>query len=219
MARGLTVIHADIPVDPSSPEAQQWLRDELARPEYQSAKPTWFDVASKAVQDWLASLFQGPGGNAGPVLLLVVVVIIAGLIVAAFFVFGRPRLNRRSTLEQRSLFGAEDVRTAAELRASAQRAATSGDWVLAVEEQFRAIAVALDERTLVRVTPGTTATDFAHRAALVASDEREALRQAARSFDEVRYLDRPGTEAAFQQLVALDQRLQRVRVATPAVTS
>jgi hypothetical protein len=218
VAGRLIVFHVDIPVDPSSPEAQEWLRDELARPQYQAAKPTWFDLASKAVQDWLASLFQGPGGNAGPILLLVVVLVIAGLIAVAFFVFGRPRVNRRSALERRSLFGDDDARSAADLRAAAERAARAGDWVVAVEEQFRAIAVSLDERTLVRVSPGTTATEFAHRAAEVAPDEREALRAAARAFDDVRYLDRPGTEAAFQQLVALDQRLQSVRVAA-AVTS
>lgn len=215
MARRLIVIRVDIPVDPSSPEAQEWLREELARPEYQSAKPTWFDLASKAVQDWLASLFQGPGGDAGPVLLLVVVLVIAGLIVTAFFVFGRPRPNRRSALDRRSLFGADEVRTAADLRASAERAARAGDWVVAVEEQFRAIAASLDERTLVRVTPGTTATEFSLSAAQVAPEEGEALRQAARSFDDVRYLDRPGTESVFQQLVALDQRLQRVRATAP----
>jgi hypothetical protein len=217
MAGRLTAMRIDIPVDPSSPDAQEWLRDELARPEYQAAKPTWFDLASKAVQDWLASLFQGPGGNAGPVLLLVVVLVIAGLIVAAFFVFGRPRANRRSALDRRSLFGADSTRTAAELRASAERAARAGDWVTAVEEQFRAVAVALDERTLVHVTPGTTATEFAQRAADVAPEEREELRRAARAFDEVRYLDRPGTEAAYQHLVALDQRLQRVRITSAAV--
>ncbi|MFP3464470.1 DUF4129 domain-containing protein [Leifsonia sp. SIMBA_070] len=211
------MIHVDIPVDPSSPEAQEWLRDELARPEYQAAKPTWFDLASKAVQDWLASLFQGPGGDAGPVLLLVVVLIVAGLIVTAFFVFGRPRLNRRSSLERRSLFGADSSRTPAELRAAAEKAARAGDWVLAVEEQFRAIAAGLDERTLVQVTPGTTAAEFAQRAAAVVPEESESLRQAARSFDEVRYLDRPGTEAAYQQLVALDQRLQRARIQVPGV--
>ncbi|WP_431220478.1 DUF4129 domain-containing protein [Leifsonia xyli] len=219
MARRLIVVHVDIPVDPSSPEAQQWLRDELARPEYQAAKPTWFDLASKAVQDWLASLFQGPGGDAGPVLLLVVVIVIAGLIVAAFLVFGRPRANRRSALERRSLFGSDGPRSAADLRSSAERAARAGDWVLAIEEQFRAIAAAMDERTLVRVTPGTTATEFAQHAGTVAPDERETLREAARSFDEVRYLDRPGTEAAFQRLVALDQRLQRVRATATAVNA
>lgn len=219
MAGRLIVMRFDVPVDPSSPEAQQWLRDELARPEYQAAKPTWFDLASKAVQDWFTSLFQGPGGNAPPVLLIVVVLIVAGLIVAAFLIFGRPRRNRRSALERRTLFGSDEVRTAAELRASAEQAARAGDWPTAIEEQFRAIAAGLDERTLVHVSPGTTATEFAHRAARALPDEAEPLALAARSFDEVRYLDRPGSEAAYQHLVALDQRLRAMRPALPAVTA
>lgn len=205
----------DIPVDPSSPQAQEWIREELAKPEYQAAKPTWFDIAAKAVQDWIESLLQGPTGDAGPVLLLVVVLVIAALIVAAFVIFGRPRVNRRSSLDRRPLFGADDARSAQELRRSAQSAANDGDWVLAIEEQFRAIAVGLDERTLVRVTPGTTATHFAATASAVLPNEREQLTEAARSFDAVRYLDRPGSAAAYQQLVALDQRLQQARPVLP----
>jgi len=208
-------VRFDIPVDPSSPQAQEWIRQELAKPEYQAAKPTWFDLASKAVSDWINSLLQGPTGDAGPVLLLVVVLVIAALIVAAFVVFGRPRVNRRSTLDRRLLFGADDARSAQELRRSAQEAASSGDWVTAIEEQFRAIAVGLDERTLVRVTPGTTATHFAATAAAVLPAEREQLTEAARTFEAVRYLDRPGTASAYQQLVALDQRLQQARPALP----
>lgn len=212
MARRLIVMPFDIPVDPSSPEAQEWLREELARPEYQSAKPTWFDLAAKAVQDWIESLFQGPAGSAPSVILVAIVLVVAGLIVAAFLIYGRPRLNRRSAVETRSLFGSE-LRSAAELRASAESAARAGDWTTAIEERFRAIAAALHERTLVRVSPGTTATEFAQRAAGVFPDEADPLRAAARSFDEVRYLDRPGTESAYQQAVALDQRLEAARVA------
>ncbi|QIZ97996.1 MULTISPECIES: DUF4129 domain-containing protein [unclassified Leifsonia] len=207
----LSLLRADIPVDPSSPDARRWIGDELAKPEYQTAKPTWFDLASKAVQDWIASLFQGPGGDAGPVLLLAVVLVIAGLIVAAFFIFGRPRVNRRTADGRRSLFGDDDLRTAAQLRHSAASAAAAGDWVVAIEEQFRAIAQSMDERTIVTVSPGTTATEFAHRAANAVPAERERLLDAARAFDEVRYLGRPGTEARYQQLVALDQRLQEAR--------
>ena len=48
-------------------------------------------------------------------------------------------------------------------------------------------------------------------------DETDALRAAARSFDEVRYLGRPGTESAYQQAVALDQRLDAARVVAQAV--
>ncbi|WP_348786858.1 DUF4129 domain-containing protein [Leifsonia sp. NPDC080035] len=207
----------DIPVDPSSPDAQEWIRTELTKPEYQTAKPTWFDLASKAVLDWIQSLFSGPTGDAGPVLLAVVVALVAALIVVAFVVFGRPRANRRSADARRPVLGSDDTRTAAELRASAAAAARAADWVTAIEEQFRAIAVGLDERTLVRVTPGTTATEFAVRAAAVAPQEGEQLRTAAMAFDDVRYLDRPGTESRYQLLVALDARLQQVRPAQQAV--
>lgn len=208
----------DIPVDPTGPQAQEWIREELAKPEYQAAKPTWFDIASKAVQDWIGSLLNGPTGSAGPVLLLVVVLVVVALIVVAFVIFGRPRVNRRSTLDRRPLFGADDARSAQELRRSAQEAANREDWVVAIEEQFRAIAVGLDERTLVAVTPGTTATHFAATAAAVLPSEREQLADAARAFDAVRYLDRPGTAAVYQRLVALDQRLQQVRPALPVAT-
>lgn len=209
----------DVPVDPSSPQAQDWLRNELARPEYQAAKPTWFDVASKAVQDALASLFTGPMGRASPVLLLVVVVVLAALVIAAFLIFGRPRLNRRAASERRVLFGAGEARTADELRLSAAAAARAGDWSLAIEEQFRAIAVALDERTLVEVLPGTTATGFAVRAARAAPAHSAELRQAAQLFDEVRYLGRPGSEPGYRTLLALDGQLRRVRPVQEAVVA
>jgi hypothetical protein len=203
----LALLAGDVPVDPSSPDAKNWIEGELAKPEYQAAKPTWFDIASKAVQDWLASLFQGPGGSAGPLLLTVVLVLVAGLIVAAFLIFGRPRLNRRGAEGRRSVFGADDTRSAAELRASAAAAARAADWIVAIEELFRAIAQSLDERTIFTVSPGTTATEFAARAAGAIPAERERLTAAARAFDDVRYLGRAGTEAHYQQLVALDQSL------------
>ncbi|AGW42214.1 hypothetical protein O159_22440 [Leifsonia xyli subsp. cynodontis DSM 46306] len=204
-------------MDPSSPDAHDWIRQELVKPEYQAAKPTWFDLVWKAVGDGLAALFQGSGGDAGPVLLAVIVLIVAGIVVAAFFVFGRPRVNRQAAASRRAVLGGVDARTAQELRSAAAAAARAGDWALAIEEQFRALAVGLDERTLVSLSPGTTATEFAARAAAAVPEEAETLREASRAFDDVRYLDRPGTESRYQLLVALDQRLQTRRAAPPAV--
>ena len=103
--------------------------------------------------------------------------------------------------------------------AAPAEAARAADWPLAIDEQVRAIAAALDERTLVDVRPGTTATEFAAQAARSAPDQGAELRQAAKTFDEVRYLDRPGSEAGYQQLVALDAQLQRIRPAQEAVVA
>ncbi len=200
-----------IPVDPDAPQAHDWLVQELAKPEYQAAKPTWFDLASKAVQDWLSSLFSTGSGSFSGVLLIVIVLLAVALLVIAFVVFGLPRINRRSGLRTDALFGAQDTRDAATLRDSAERAARAGDWTLAVEERFRAIAQSLDERTIVMLTPGTTANDFAARAATAVPAERQRLTNAARTFDGVRYLGRSASPDQYSELVALDTALQAAR--------
>ena len=200
-----------IPVDPDAPQAHDWLVQELAKPEYQAAKPTWFDLASKAVQDWLASLFSTGTGSFSAVLLIVIVLLAAALLAVAFIVFGLPRINRRSRLESDSLFGAGDTRDAATLRSSAEGAARAGDWTLAVEERFRAIAQSLDERTIVMLMPGTTANDFAARASTAVPAERQRLASAVRTFDGVRYLGHTASPDQYEELVALDTALQAAR--------
>jgi hypothetical protein len=107
------LLSMSVPVDPDAPQAHDWLVQELAKPEYQAAKPTWFDLASKAVQDWLASLFSTGSGSSDGLLLFVIVLLGAGLLAVAFVVFGLPRLNRRARAKTTSLFGADDTRDAA----------------------------------------------------------------------------------------------------------
>ena len=99
--------------------------------------------ASKAISDWLQDhLLRGGDGTPGslPNLLpLVIVLIVAAAIVVAFFVYGRPQLNRRSAIAG-ALFGEDDQRDAAALRESARAAAARRDYSTAIAEQFRAIA-------------------------------------------------------------------------------
>ena len=206
------LVRLDVPVNPDSAEAQRWIIQELSKPEYRAAQPTWFDRASKAFWDWLQSLkIDGGPGAQGPILIIALIVVVAAL-VAAFFIFGAPRLNRRSAGDS-ALFGDEDVRDAAAMRRSAEEAADRSDWVHAIEEIFRSVARGLAERTLVTVFPGTTARDFAMRAGTVLPSFSERLSTAASAFDDVRYLSREGTEAAYRSAVALESDLRRVRPA------
>lgn len=214
IATTLALVRLDVPVDPDSAEAQRWVIQELAKPEYRAAQPTWFDRASKAFWDWLQSLRidSGPGVQ-GPILIIALLVVVAALI-AAFFIFGAPRLNRRSSAG--ALFGEDDARDSAAMRRSAEAAAAGSDWVLAIEEMFRSIARGLAERTLVTVSPGTTARDFAVRAGTVLPAFSERLSAAASAFDDVRYLGREGSEAAYRSLSSLEGDL---RAARPALAS
>lgn len=199
----------DVPVVPDAPEARDWLVEELSKPEYAAAQPSLFDLLSQQFFEWLTGLFR-PGESVPLDWLPVagVVLVVAGL-VAALLIWGMPRVNRRSR-PTAGLFGDDDRRTAAELRAAAARAAGAGDWTLAVLEQFRAVARGLAERTIVLVSPGTTAHDFAGRAATAFPLASDALAQAADDFDGVRYLGRDGTAGQYEQLRSLDARLHKL---------
>lgn len=205
------LLRTDVPVDPDAPDARKLLLDELGKPEYAAARPTLIDRIAQAIQDWLGSFRAPQDGSVPDLFPLVVTVLIVGLIVAAFFVFGRPRLRRRSTATGSLFSDSDDVRSSSELRASAQKAAAAGDFVVAIEEMFRAIARELAERTVVSVTPGTTAQEFAARAGRAFPDQAGRLMRGASGFDGVRYLDEPGSRQAFDEVAALDRELTSAR--------
>ncbi|GAA2241925.1 DUF4129 domain-containing protein [Herbiconiux moechotypicola] len=206
------------PVEPGADEAREWLLGELSKPPYQAARPTWFDLVSQAIGDWIASLRVPDGSGLGGLLPVIAVAVVVVLLVIAVIVFGRPRLNRRSAVAPGSLFGDDDTRSSAELRASAERAAAAGDFGTAVQEAFRALARRLAERTVVMTGPGSTAQDFAARAGRSFPPRADELRACAALFDGVRYLDRPGTRDGYERVHALDRLLDAERpVALDAV--
>lgn len=213
----LSVIPAAVPVDPDAEEARRWLLDELSDPRYEAAKPSWFDQLSAAFWDWLTSLGgDGVGGPPG-LLLAIVIVLVVGALVAAFVIFGVPALNRRSVVTG-SLFGRDDERTAGDIRKAADEAASRGDWALAIEEAFRAIARGLAERTILATSPGTTAHGFAARAGSAFPELATRLAEAADVFDRVRYLGQSGTEDEFRAVAALERELRAARTVIPATS-
>lgn len=203
-----TNLISSIPVDPGAPDARQWLVDELSKPIYQAAKPTLFDQIAKAVGDWIGSLFSQDSSGIGAVVPVIVVLVVVALLVAGLIVFGRPRLNRTNAVPTR-MFGVDDPRTADQLRASAANAATAGDFTAAVEEIFRALATGLAERTIVSSVPGTTAQEFADRAARAFPNHSAGLRSSANLFDGVRYLDESGSAAAYNTILDVDLAVRR----------
>jgi hypothetical protein len=207
----------DVPVDPDAPEAREWLLDELSKQPYQAAKPTFFDLLAQQIVNWFEDLLDWLGGSTaggptvdGPVWLLAVLIPVVVILVLAFLVYGLPRLNRRSSVTG-ALFGEDDLRDAVSLRRAAERAAADGDYATAIAELFRSIARGLAERTLVSMFPGTTAREFARRAAVAFPHEAEPLATAALDFDGVRYLERPGTVEQWDAMVALERRLRTAR--------
>lgn len=210
----LHTLRADIPVDPDADEARDWIITELGDPRYQAAQPTWFDELSAAFLEWLGSLGGGTVGGPSGLLLTIVIVIVVAAIVAAFWIFGKPAMNRRSAVG-RTLFGSSDDRTADDMRRAAESAAARGDFSLAIEESFRALARGLAERTILATSPGTTAHGFAVKAGATFPDLMADLAAAADVFDRVRYLDGVGSEQEYRLIAALERELRSARAPLP----
>ena len=195
-----------VPVEPDAPDARDLLLDELSDPAYAESQPTWFDLIAQSVLDWFGSLRPGEGGGPPALGLVIGAIVLAAAIAAAILVYGLPRWRSRSRLAT-ELLGERDRRTARQLRRDAERAAAAGDWPRAIAERYRAIARALDERTIVTALPGTTAHGFARAAARQFPENGSQLEAAADRFDGVRYLDRPGPAADYTLVRELDEAI------------
>ena len=202
-----TTVLAAAPLDPDPDEARRLLLRELTGRDYVAAQPTWLDRAADAFWSWLDGIRFGGVEGAPAVALVVLLVVVVVVLAVVLAVYGVPRLNRRSTRAP-ELFGEGDDRDADRLRRAAAEAAAAGDLVLAVTESFRALARALVERDVLTTTPGTTARTVGAQAGRVFPDLAGRLAAAADAFDGVRYLDRPGSEAAWREISALDAELE-----------
>jgi Domain of unknown function (DUF4129) len=206
----LAEVLAEVPVDPGAGEARRLLLDELSHAQYQQSQPNWLDRVATGFLDWLKSLnFGSAGGPPWTVLLVIAIVLVIGVGVA-FLVFGAPRRDRRSAVSG-SLFGDDDARDAAAMRADAAAAAGRGDFTLAIAELYRAIARDLGERTVLTVSPGTTAREFAVRAGRAFPTSADRLGNAAAAFDAVRYLGEIGTAQQYELVAALDRQIRATR--------
>lgn len=203
---------------PDGDEARRWAEEELANPRYADAKPTWFDRIAREIGHFIVDLFsQDTGANAGPLGLIIVSVVIVAALVAALIFWGRPRSARAVRRARKDLLGERDDRSAAQLRAEAERSARAGDWDTATILRFRALARGLLERDLIDPAPGATAQAIAREAATVFPVEADAVRRAATAFDDVRYLQHPSDAERYQDLAATDDRLGALRLeAVPA---
>lgn len=189
---------------PDGDEAQKWAEDELEKAAYQEAKPNWFDQLARDIVDAVVGLFSGDGsGNIAPFAATLIVMVLIAAIVVALIIWGRPRASR-SIRRRTDLLGERDDRTAAQLRAEADRAAKSGDLDSAVVLRFRAIARALLERDLIDPAPGATAQGISREASTVFPVLSARLHDAAVLFDRVRYLDVAADADDYRAITEID---------------
>ncbi|KDA06636.1 hypothetical protein DC31_09750 [Microbacterium sp. CH12i] len=204
------------PLAPDGDEARRWAEEELSNQRYADAKPTWFDYLAEDVADFISNLFSPDAGRqAGSTALIIVTVVIVAALITVLILWGKPRMSQRVKRRSTGLLGANDDRTAAQLRADAERSAREGDWDTATVLRFRALARSLLERDIIDPAPGATAQAIARESARALGTDSVELTAAAGSFDDVRYLRHPASEASYLALAATDDRLARALPAPP----
>jgi Domain of unknown function (DUF4129) len=103
----------------------------------------------------------------------------------------------------------DDLRSAREHRARADRAAAAGDWNAALIERVRAVASELVERAVIDDRPGRTATELAGEAGRLLPELAPELRAVAARFNQVAYGGVAAREPDVRLATDLDEALQR----------
>ncbi|WP_394938923.1 DUF4129 domain-containing protein [Psychromicrobium sp. YIM B11713] len=213
----------DVPVDPDAEQARQWAIEELAKRQYQEAKPGLGQQILEAISKFFSNLLGGlsdathiDSGVVG-IILVVVPLLVIGLVIYLV----RPRLLTRQQADA-EVFETDSSLSAQDHRARAQGAAKTGDFSLAVTELFRAIVRSAEERVVIDPQPGRTADEVTGKLAAAFAQEQQALWQAALLFNRIRYsVQKSGrataTEAAYQELLRLDESLQELKPAADDV--
>jgi hypothetical protein len=196
--------------------AQQLARAELAKPEYHH-HVSLLETVILAVLHFLARIVNAasgavPGGWWALVALAALAVIVTALVLN--WIGPLARAHRGSG----PLATEGETRTARDHRQEAQRLAGAGDYTTAVIECVRAIAAEFEERGTLAPRLGRTADEFAAEAGRALPAHADALRDAARQFDEVRYGGRPGSRDGYERLGELDRQItaSAPRVSSPA---
>ena len=197
----------DIPVDIGRDEARDAALRELSDPAYQNAEPSWFTQAVRWILERIGDLLSGvnavvPGGLWSIVILMLVLLGIA--------VGVRLKVGKVARTASASIFG-DRVLSAADHRRAAEAAAAQGDLAEAVRERFRAIVRSLEERRVLDERSGRTVDEVAREAGRRLPEYANAMRAAARLFDDVWYGGHPATAEGYQSLVDLDLSLDGAR--------
>lgn len=190
-------------VDIDRDAAREAAQQELDKPIYPSASLT--DRLSELVNDLIYRIAAGGAGVPGGWLTISVLVLL--LTVAVVIAVRVARRTMRTDRGDHPLYGGHEL-CAAEHRVTAEQHAAAGHWALAIRHRLRAVARQLEESGVLAPVPGRTATELADDAGLALPHLSGGLRDAATAFNDVTYGDRPGSEAAYRSVAALDDQIR-----------
>ena len=198
-------------IDIDHDAAHEAARHELDKPIYPKEGPT------QRIHEWIHELLyrlleKGSSIPGGWFTISVLVSLVIVAVVVAVRIARRTIRTRRGGDFQ--LFDSGEL-SAAQHRATAEDFAAQGDWTAAIRHRLRAVARGLEEAGILNPAPGRTANELARDASERIPHLTSELSGAASAFNDVTYGERPGTSAAYQMIVDLDDHLRFRSAAGP----
>jgi hypothetical protein len=197
-----------VPVAPDAAEARRWATEELARAIY-----TQRTGLVQRLLDWLFErvdeLTRLGSGGAGW-LVPTAAVLLTAVAVTVAIVVGPPGRRRRASAAAPGILDG-DTRSAAQLRAAADRAAARGEVSAAILDRFRALVRGLVERAILEDRPGLTAHEAVVEAGRRLPGRAEDLLAAGALFDRVAYGHASGDATDEAWLKTLDGQVHATR--------
>ena len=198
------------PLEPSRETAREWARQELSDPAYAQAKPGLLRRVVQWLLDRLGEIDVHPSSLTNPYAAAALLVLV--VTVVAFVIWLRTgRLRGPGRGRARGELFDDAVRSAAEHRLLAERAAAAQRWADAVQERFRAVVRSLDERALLDDRPGRTADEAAREAGRLLPALADQLSGAATVFDDVSYGEHRASAQDYARVRALDEAVTASR--------
>jgi Domain of unknown function (DUF4129) len=198
-------------IDIDRDAAHQAAQRELAKPVYPKGSPT------QRFHEWVHELLyhvveKGSSIPGGWFTLSVLLTLLIVAIVIAIRIARRTMRTHRGTDYQ--LFDTGQL-SAGQHRATAEGFAAEGNWSVAIRHRLRAVARGLEETGVLNPAPGRTANELARDAGACIPHLASELSRAATAFNDVTYGEQPGTPAAYQMIVDLDDHLRFRSAAGP----
>jgi hypothetical protein len=190
-------------IDIDRDSAHEAAQRELDKPIYPKAS------VSQRINEWIHELLyriieKGSSVPGGWLTITVLIALLVAAVVVAVHIARRTIRTRGGGDYQ--LFDVGQL-TAAQHRAIAERFAAEANWTAAIRHRLRAVARSLEENGTLDPAPGRTASELAADAAGRLPALAAELSRSATAFNDVTYGERPGTQAAYQIIVDLDDHL------------
>lgn len=202
------LLPAQPPIDIGRDEAQRRANEELSKGKYGS-QPDWVNDLVKNVSDFFDQIFKlldaqtQPGQGIGvgfPIAILIVLLVIALII----WKVGLPRWQRQKPGADADV-GVDNTVLPQTYRERALAAAQSGDYSVAIVEQFRGLVRELEYQTVIEPRPARTAFEAVTVVSQLVPTAHQPMLEAAELFTQVMYGKHRATSQQWQRLLVVTQ--------------